>query len=117
MAYISHTANVILLIAVCSALFRDAPGMADAFGPGSLARCILACVYLSTLIASAYALAMAAYGAPQTAVQIAIVLFPLPIIYKTASAFTVGIDNPVVEANLAVVALHSVTLTTLWLKP
>ena len=42
--------------------------------------------------------------------QIALVLFPLQIIYKLATAVAVGIDNPVVVTNLAVVALHSVTL-------
>ena len=74
------------------------------------ARCILACVYFAILFASLYALIRAGFGAPHIAVQIALVLFPLQIIYKLATAFAVGIDNPVVVTNLAVVALHSVTL-------
>ena len=106
MVYISHAANVLTLIAVCTALWRGDTGMDDAFGPNSPARRILACVYFAILPASLYALIRADFGAP----QIALALFPLQIIYKLATAVAVGIDNPVVVTNLAVVALHSVTL-------
>ena len=110
MVYISHAANVLILIAVCTALWRGDTGMDDAFGPDSPARRILACVYFAILLTSLYALIRAGFGASHIALQIALVLFPLQIIYKLATAFAVGIDNPVVVTNLAVVALHTATL-------
>lgn len=113
MVYISHAANLLILIAVCAALLRGDTGMNDAFGPDSPARRILACIYFTILLTSLYALIRAGFGAPQVAVQIALVLFPLQITYKLATAFAVGIDNPVVITNLAVVALHSVTLVVM----
>ena len=116
MIYISHATNVLILIAVCSALLRNAPGMTEAFGPDTPARRILTCIYITILATSLYALVRAGLGAPHIALSIALVLFPLQIIYKTATAFLVGLDNPVVVANLGVAALHSVTLAMLWLK-
>ena len=113
MVYISHAANVLILIAVCTALWRGDTGMDDAFGPDSPARRILACVYFAILLASLYALMRAGFGAPQIAVQIAMALFPPQIAYKLATAFAVGTDNPVVVTNLAVVALHTVTLVVM----
>lgn len=113
MVYISHAANVLILIAVCTALWRGDTGMDDAFGPDSPARRILACVYFPILLASLYALMRAGFGAPQIAVQIAMALFPPQIAYKLATAFAVGTDNPVVVTNLAVVALHTVTLVVM----
>ncbi|WP_299413184.1 hypothetical protein [uncultured Sulfitobacter sp.] len=116
MLYISHAANVLILIPVCLSLWRDASGMSEAFGPDTPARRILACVYFAILLTSLYALLRAGFGAPQIALSIALVLFPLQIIYKTATALIVGVNNPVVVTNLAVVALHSITLATLWLR-
>lgn len=117
MIYLSYTANVVVLCAVCAALLRNDPAMEAAFGPASPARGILTCVYLAILITSLYALVRAGFGAPHVALSIALVLFPLQILYKTATAFVVGIDNPVVVTNLAIAALHAVTLTLIWLKP
>ncbi len=116
MILLSHAGNVLILIAVCTALWRDAPGIADAFGPDTVARRILACVYLAILLASLYALIRAGLGAPQVALSVGLVLFPLQIVYKLATAVAVGLDNPVVLTNLAVVALHCVTLATLALR-
>ena len=113
MVYISHLANVVILIAVCTALWRDDPAMAEAFGPDTVARRILGCVYATILLTSLYALLRAGLGAPQVAISIALVLFPLQIIYKLATVYAVGAANPVVVANLAVVALHCLTLATL----
>lgn len=113
MIYVSHAANVLILIAVCSTLWRGDVGLDANFGPDTPARRILACVYFAILLASLYALLRAGLGAPHIAFQIALVLFPLQIIYKVATAFVVGIDNAVVQANLAVVALHCVTMVVL----
>mgnify|MGYP000191385809 CR=1 FL=1 len=113
MVYVSHAANVLILIAVCSALWRGDAGMDAAFGPDTPARRILTCFYVAILLASLYALVRAGFGAPHIAIQIALVLFPLQIIYKVATVFAVGLDNAVVQANLAVVALHCVTLVVL----
>lgn len=110
MIYVSHAANVLILTAVCTTLLRGDIGMDDAFGSDSPSRRILTCVYVAILLASLYALVRAGFGAPHIAVQIALVLFPLQIAYKLMTAFAVGLDNPVVLTNLAVVALHSVTL-------
>jgi hypothetical protein len=113
MVYVSHAANVLSLIAVCAALLRGDAGMDASFGPDSTARRILACVYFAILLASIYALLRAGLGTPHIAVQIAMVLFQLQIVYKVGTAFTVGLDNAVVQANLAVVALHCVTMVIL----
>ncbi len=113
MVYVSHAANVLILIAVCSALWRGDAGLDASLGPDTPARRILACVYLAILLASLYALLRAGFGAQQVAVQIALVLFPLQIVYKVATAFAAGLENVVVQANLAVVALHCVTMVVL----
>jgi hypothetical protein len=105
------------LVFVCATLLRDTPQMEAAFGPATPARAILTCVYLAILLASLFALICAAAGAPHVTLTIALVLFPLQIIYKTATAVIVGIDNPVVITNLMVAALHSTTLAMLWLRP
>ena len=113
MIYVSHAANILILIAVCRALWRGDVGLDASFGPDTPARRILACVYFAILLASLYALLRAGLGAPHIAVQIALVLFPLQIIYKITTAFAVGLENAVVQANLAVVALHCVTMVAL----
>lgn len=91
---------------MCAVLLRGDSGMDDAFGPDSPARRILACVSFAILLISAYALIRAGLGAPEMAVQIALVLFPLQIVYKLTTAFAVGLDNPVVLTNLCVAALR-----------
>jgi|AntRauMFilla1563_2_1112583.scaffolds.fasta_scaffold20052_2 hypothetical protein len=106
-----------ILMPVCFGLLRGTAGMDAAFGPDTPARGILTCVYIAILIISLYALVRAGLGAPQVALGIALVLFPLQILYKAATAIVVGVDNPVVIANLGVIALHSVTLAALWLRP
>lgn len=116
MVYVSHAVNVVVLCAVCAALLRNDPTMEAAFGPASPARGILTCVYLAILLTSLYALVRAGFGAPHVALNIALVLFPLQILYKTATAFVVGTDNPVVITNLAISALHAVTLALIWLR-
>lgn len=110
MIYISHAANVIVLIGVCTALLRNSADMDTAFGPDTAARRILICIYGTILLTSLYALVMALVSAPHVSLSVGFVLFPLQIIYKVATAFLVGVHNPVVRANLGIAALHSVTL-------
>ncbi|QUJ75845.1 hypothetical protein KDD17_12985 [Sulfitobacter albidus] len=116
MVIVSHALNVLILIAVVPALWRDAPGTAEAFGPDTPARRILMCVYLAILLTSVVALILAGMGHYGMALTIGLVLFPMQILYKTATAFAVGIDNPVVITNLVVVVVHSITLATLAMR-
>ena len=72
-----------------------------AFGPDTPARRILACLYLAIALASLFGLALPAY-----AVSIALVLFPIQILYKTLTVGIVrSVRNPVVLSNIAIAAL------------
>lgn len=110
MIMLSHLVNIAVTFAVVGALWRDTPGMASAYGLDAPARRILACVYLAIGLASLYALARAALGAPHIAGQIGLTLFPLQILYKIMTVAVLGFAHPVVIANLMVVALHVATL-------
>jgi len=114
MVYLSHALNIAILLFVCRAMFSNTKDVEAAFGPPSTARAILACVYFAIMSASMVALACAAWGAPQVTHHIAWVLFPLQIGYKTATAFAVGLRNPVVITNVVVALFHGITLGVLW---
>ena len=86
--------------------------MTPVYGPDSPARRILACIYGSIAAASAFALACAALGDAQMLRTVAWVLFPMQIGYKVATAFTVGLKNPVVLSNLAISVLLVLALAT-----
>jgi hypothetical protein len=56
MSHLSHPSNFAIVIAVCTSLWLDAPGMTNAFGPDTIATRILTRVYLAILLASLCAL-------------------------------------------------------------
>lgn len=111
---LSLVANIAITAMVSAALFRLSPGMDAPFGPDTPARRILACVYASIGLLSAGALTLLALGQKETALAIAGPLLILQIVYKCGTLWAVGPSNPVVVTNLAVVALHLVTLTVMW---
>lgn len=107
---LSFAANALITFSVAAAMLRGRADMDDAFGPDTPARRILACVYLAIGGVSIYALIQLGMGQTGIAQAVGMTLFPLQIAYKLLTAFAVGLRNPVVRTNLAVVVLLAVTL-------
>ncbi|MEO1719764.1 MAG: hypothetical protein AAFR23_05965 [Pseudomonadota bacterium] len=108
--YVSLAVNIFVLVPVCFGLLSGAPWVDDAYGARTAARDILTAVYLAILVASVAGLLrpMAAF---------VVVLLAIQVIYKLATAWTVGdVQHPVVTANVAIAALHIATLATVWWK-
>ena len=113
---LSHLINVIVVTIIPYLIFRNMPAMTAVFGPDSPARRILACLYAKIAVSSAFALiAQFGFARPDLSCQIALVLFPMQILYKVATLFAVGPRNPVVISNVAIAALHSASLAALLL--
>lgn len=118
--YLSHSVNVGVTYVIGYRMLRRSVGVDkmpsgwSVYGPDSPARRILASVYLSIGTASLFAMiasGVPALGGYETTSDVAKVLFPMQILYKTLTPFTVGtLRNPVVSTNLGIVVLHSVTL-------
>ena len=109
---ITYPLSVMLLITMPERL-------EEVYGPDTEARRILGCMYLAIALVSTLALlAWAARRNIQRALQLAVPLFMVQILYKVATAFAVGLQdkNPVVIANLGVVGLQLVTIGLNW-KP
>jgi hypothetical protein len=87
--------------------------MDAAYGPASPARSILICVYLAILVMSALCLALITLTDMPTAIAWALPLLLVQILYKAMTGPMVGFDHPVVQANLAITALHIVTVVRL----
>jgi hypothetical protein len=103
MLYVSLLLNVAVLIPVCLGLARGARWADEAWGPPSPARGILLSIYAAILILSVLLLLL---GQPLLAVQ---------ILYKLMAPFIVrDWRNPVILSNLAIAAVHCVTLAGLW---
>lgn len=111
---LSHLVNVIIVTIIPVLIARDAPAMRASYGPDSAARRILACLYATIAVASAVALIAQLNGDLALSLVIASVLFPMQITYKLLTLPAVGWTNPVVKSNLAIAALHAVTLSVLW---
>lgn len=107
---ISFIANALITFTVAASIWRGGADMDAAFGPDSPARRILASVYVAIGAVSFYALIQLLAGQTEIAKPIGLTLFPLQIFYKLLTVRTVGLHSPVVRANLAVVALLTVTL-------
>lgn len=87
-------------------LTRIVPHADEVFGPDSPSRRILSCLYLAIALVSIAGLAI-----PQFRLPIVFVLFPLQIIYKLLTLVIVrDLRNPVPWSNLAISALHGVSL-------
>lgn len=85
------------------------PKLSHVFGKDSPGLRILSSVYLAIAAVSLYAIIL-----PETATSIALVLFPLQIVYKILSVFAVrNGKNPVIISNVVIVAVHSLSLYVL----
>lgn len=104
MIAVSLALNIAVLIPVCLGILRDAAWANAAYGPPSPARGILLSIYLAILAVSALLLAR-----PLSQAVAALLL--VQIVYKVTTPFTVGtLRNPVVVSNLAIAAVHVVTV-------
>lgn len=105
--YLSHIVNVLVAGMMGSLLFFNSNSqIIEVFGPQTPARQILSCVYLSIAIMSSVALI-----SKRKTISIAIVLFPVQIVYKILTLIAVSeILNPVPWSNLAVSILHAYSL-------
>ena len=82
----------------------------QSFGEDTPARQILACVYLAIAIMSIWALIDQA-----RMIDIALVLFPMQILYKLLTLISVrDRSNPVPLSNLIISILHSFSLLAIW---
>ena len=100
----SLSINILVLMPVILGLLTKADWALSAYGPESAARGILLSIYLAILLCSAGLLFK-----PIPAMVAALLL--VQIIYKLSTPFTVdSFSNPVVTANLAIAAFHSITL-------
>jgi hypothetical protein len=104
---VSLVVNVAVLVPVTFVLLRDGEPARFAWGPRTEGRQILLAIYLSILVLSC---ALLVWDEPRMAAG----LLLAQVIYKLLSPLTVGtLKNPVVVSNLAIAALHSVTLNAL----
>ena len=90
--YLSHIVNVLVAGMMGTLLFFNSDSqIIEVFGPQTPARQILSCVYLSIAIMSSAALI-----SKSKTISIAIVLFPVQIVYKILTLIAVSdILNPV----------------------
>ena len=105
---VSLVLNIVVLVPVCFGLLSDASWAGHAYGAGTDARAILLAVYLAILVVSVLLLLR-----PNPAMIAALLL--VQVLYKAMTPFTVGgLDNPVVVSNLAITAVHGVSLVLIW---
>jgi hypothetical protein len=106
--YASLGLNIMVLVPVCLGLLSKADWTLSAYGPESAARGILLSIYLAILLCS-----IGLLFKPLPAMVAALLL--VQILYKVTTPFTVGtFGHPVVLSNLAIAALHCLTLWTIW---
>lgn len=104
---ISLLINIAVLVPVCLGIFGNAAWAAESYGGATQARGILLSVYFAILV-----LSVGLLFRPLPAAVAA--LLTVQIVYKLTTPFTVGtIANPVVVSNLAIAALHFVTLAAI----
>lgn len=107
---LSHLVNVLVAGGMAFLLIINAAAMQDVYGQATPARSILASVYMAIAVTSLIALIFPTYS-----VAIAKVLFPLQILYKLSTIFTVGlITHPVVVSNILISLLHAVSLIVIF---
>lgn len=104
MLTVSLWLNVLVLIPVCLGLVTDAQWANGAWGERTPARGIMLSIYFAILLGSGALLVLQSpvLAAPILAAQVA---------YKITTPLTVRtLRNPVVLSNLAIAAVHCVTL-------
>ncbi|MBX7100038.1 MAG: hypothetical protein K1X89_20155 [Myxococcaceae bacterium] len=103
----SLAVNIGVLLPVVAGLLLDAAWAKEAFGPRAPGRQILLAIYLSILTLSSVLFVW-------RDAKVAAGLLLAQCLYKVLTPLTVGtLRHPVVLSNLAIAALHAVTLSTL----
>jgi hypothetical protein len=106
--YVSLALNIAVLIPIVILMAIRSPIVDETWGGFTAARGILMSIYLSILVVSVLLLFN-----PVPAFVAALLL--VQVIYKLTTPFTVGmISNPVVISNLAISAVHLVTLVVIF---
>lgn len=105
--YTSLILNVVVLVPIVILMMSKSKRVDHAWGVFTPARGILMSIYFSILVAS-----VALLFVPVPAFVVA--LLTVQVIYKVTTPFTVGITNPIVISNLAISALHIVTVLTIF---
>ena len=113
MLTVSLILNAVIVFPVSIGMLLNQPGMTVAFGPESDARRILASVYLAIGLVSVAGLVALALGPTPVVVPMAAGLLVMQVVYKMITVVTVGMSSPVVMTNVAVIAVHLVTLVVL----
>ena len=115
---VSLAVNVAVLLAVCPALagaFGGSELVTAAWGPPTAARGILLSVYFAIFVSSVLLLWLYERRADKAAAEHGVAaLLGVQVLYKATTPLTAGALNPVALCNLAVAAVHAVTLCMLW---
>ena len=108
---VSLVVNVVVLVPVTGVLMADAKRAIETWGVRQPGRQILLAMYLSILILS---VGLLIWSDPRMAVG----LLLAQTVYKVLSPITVGsFRHPVVLSNLAIAALHAVTIWSVLSAP
>ena len=107
MIILSLLLNVAVLVPVTGSIILRAGWVEAAYGPASPARGILLSIYLAILVASVVILF---HPLP----QVVAALLAVQVLYKITTPFTASWRNPVVLSNLAIAAVHAITLWWAW---
>lgn len=113
MLAVSLWLNIVVLLPVIWVLARNRAAAANAWGPDTPARRILASIYAAILVSSIVLVALSS-AATTDIIPWAQALLGLQVIYKALSAYVVGLRNPVVLSNIAIALVHLATLAMLW---
>lgn len=108
MLLVSLSLNILVLVPVLFALSANGAAAKGAWGADTPARRILAAIYAAILSMSALLLVLLLLG--HDVLASARALLAVQVIYKLLTAPLVGLRNPVVRSNLAIAAVHTVTL-------
>jgi len=108
---VSHLINVLIAGLMAILLMTNERHMKKVFGDDTPARQILSSLYMAIAVASFVALIV-----PNYSISIALVLFPIQILYKLSTLLTVSSkNNPVIWWNFGISILHAVSLYTIYI--
>lgn len=108
MSTVSLIVNILVLIPVCLYLLIGPEGPDNPWGPQTSGRGILLSIYVAILVVSIGLFVRRDYS-------MVVALLLVQVIYKVTTPLSVGtLANPVVLSNLAIAAIHVVTLFTIW---
>jgi hypothetical protein len=112
MIFVSLVLNVVVLVPVTASLVSRAEWTDSAYGPRSPARDILLAIYLAILASSVVLLVWVLVAPAAWATGAIVALLAVQVVYKLLTAVLVraGLRNSVVRANIAIAAVHIVTI-------